>query len=145
MLIVVSIHIPTISYSIPSSSSQYRFFKNCTLSIFSKPSVDQLKAFIAARNYPDKERYVTPPGNKGTLKEAQEGVMKLIRFAYDWRERAIVVEHQDLPTDITDSEESVTSTAAIHTVKLTSVEATVLLSELLSDEERVRNKTTSRR
>lgn len=129
MLIVVSIHIPTISYSIPSSSSQYRFLKNCTLSIFSKPSVDQLKAFIAARNYPDKERYVTPPGNKGTLKEAQEGVMKLIRFAYDWRERAIVVEHQDLP------EESVTPTAAIHTVKLTSVEATVLLSELLSDEE----------
>ncbi len=29
-----------------------------------------------------KERYVTPPGNKGTLKEAQDGIMKMILFAY---------------------------------------------------------------
>ena len=78
-----------------------------TLSRFSMLTVDQLKAFIAARQYPDKERYVTPPGNKGTLKEAQDGIMKMILFAYTWRQQSItIIEHQDEQTNLADSEES---------------------------------------
>ena len=66
--------------------------------------------------------------------------MKLIRFAYLWREKSIVVQY--VPTeDISESEESVTPISTIHTVTLTSDDATVLPSELLSDEEWVRNTT----
>ena len=117
---------------------------NCLLSIFSKLTVDQLKAFIAARQYPDKERYVTPPGNKGTLKEAQEGIMKMILFAYNWRQRSItIIEHQDQdePTDINDSDVGTIQTDRVHNNELASSEVTVLPSDLLSNEEWVRNTT----
>ena len=67
--------------------------------------------------------------------------MKMIRFAYDWRVRPIVVKQPDEPTNTADNQASVTPTTAIHTVKLTTIEAIVLPSELLSNEEWVRNTT----
>jgi hypothetical protein len=85
----------------------------------------------------------TPLRNKGTLKETQEGIMKMILFAYEWRQQPFtIIEHQEEePTDIANSYGIAIYTAPIHTVVLASSEVTVLSSDFPNNKEWARNTT----
>ena len=64
----------------------------------------------------------------------------MILFAYNWRQRSItIIKYHEEPTDIFNIDKAAIPTAAIHTVSLASNEGIVLPSDLLSNEEWVRN------
>ncbi len=64
----------------------------------------------------------------------------MILFAYYWRQQSItIIKHHEEPTDIFNIDEAVIPTAAIHTVSHASSEGIVLPSDVLSNEEWVRN------